>query len=109
VEQRCEEGQYCCDGVCQEEPCEGTPCTTDGDCEYEMLGVSVGDPGCPEDTFGQYYFATFEEAFAYGSALPEACGPLTIVPVYGKCCNNECYPAYDSLPFGTNEDPLSCP
>jgi hypothetical protein len=59
----CQEGEYCCDGVCQAEECEGCegPCEGDEDCSSGCVcvgGECVAEGFCCyKDIFGTYSFS----------------------------------------------------
>jgi len=97
-ESKCGQNE-CCNGSGECRPC---GCESNEGCQYEMLGP-VGNENCPG--FASYYwFATFDDAIAFGNSLSNECGPFVATPVFGNCCNGVCYPLLDSLPFGTDED-----
>lgn len=105
----CPEGYYCCGGVCQEDPCDD--CAVDGDCVYWVASVDgYANAGC--DATVQYtYFNSEDEALAYGEpfASDGDCGTVLVYQDNGICCDGQCYPSYGELPFGTNDNNLSCP
>lgn len=76
----CAEGEYCCDGVCEPDPC----CSVDGDCdpcgcENGWYTVPPGGPagGCCPDG------AEWDED-------TQTCGGSTPGPLLAWCCDGAC-------------------
>lgn len=99
----CDEGCYCCDGVCQEEPCDPPPepCESDEDCRACEEGVLVSGAGfgdtivyacCPEGSTGVFPFgdARAGRCCVDCSEESEEEGTSGNVPTSGICCNGEC-------------------
>jgi len=86
-------------------------CEVDGDCYYFLASVSAwNDPDCPAEYF-LAYFDNFDDAAAWGLPYAEDgdCGTVVIDSGYGKCCDGECFPFFDSLPYFTNDEVSTCP
>lgn len=89
----CEPGQYCCDGACQDEPCEEPPCIGG------VLGTENYDPvlvNCPT-------------GWSYAGGPPDRCCPPGWTPhteneaLTGWCCPPGCAQTAGSLqPAGTD-------
>jgi hypothetical protein len=86
----------------------GTPCEINEDCSYYLVTVAgFESPLCPAE-YLHAYFDNAEDAFAFASPLAadsENCLTVSVDNAYGRCCDNECYPRYDSLPFFSNLEP----
>jgi hypothetical protein len=93
--------------------CCADECETEDDCYYFVVGsTGYGNPGCPAESL-YVYFDNFDAAAEYALPLAENenCGAPVIDSVYGKCCENSCFPPLDALPYFTNSEPaeVECP
>jgi len=94
-----------------ETPIPTPECQIDEDCgQYYVLTIDKeSNPDECGDLFQYYYFATFADAANFGEQNP-LCGPYSITETYPiKCCDGECYPDPNQMPFGTDEFPITCP
>jgi hypothetical protein len=89
-------------------------CEVDEDCYYQIVGsINTELPTCPTD-FAYAYFDNLEEALEYALSLAatednENCGSPVVDSIYGICCDNRCFPFFDSLPYFTNDEVYTCP
>jgi hypothetical protein len=91
-------------------------CEVDEDCYYYIVGsINIDDPTCPAD-FLYVYFDNEDDAFEYASSIAstpgnDICGAPVVDSAPGRCCDNRCFPFFDSLPYFTNYTglELECP
>jgi len=91
-------------------------CEVDGDCYYQIVGsIDIELPTCTAD-YLYVYFDNETDALEYALSIAstpgnDICGAPVVDAINGKCCDGECFPFIDSLPYFTNLEPaeLVCP
>lgn len=103
----CQEGEYCCSGVCKPDPC----CDEDADCDYFwVLGLSLGPPCDAPEYCATYWFNSQDDAQDFGDQLiADGCGAVNIIAGQGICCDGQCFPKEEDLPYCEPIGGIECP